>query len=274
MDETMFNQDAILEEFEKTLKRAAATAADGLKANSRGKLMGLLMKLVCGAESPKGRGDNLATIDGAPTRFHAADGTGFTLNEKVEPTVLVFLSYKGKPTADKPLLGKIYGLRLADCLQVGKKVKGNGTERVSVSLARVKRVPLGVAVFPARWTEAESVQHRMELEDGIEKLTAEELATMMSARTRENIRTFVVAGREERRRQQIWSPHRRSQRWRKPPSRSAAVNWTKRRERRRLNPRQRRGSSIASRCVTAPVSTYHKTRGETLWDLTLMLGRT
>ena len=142
MNETILNQDAILEEFEQKLKRAAAASLDGEKANSRGKLTGLLLKQACGAESPHGRGDNLATIDGAPTRFHAADGMSFTFNEKVEPTVLVFLTYKGKPTADKPLLGKIYGLRLADCLQVGKKVKGNGTERISVSLASVKRVPL------------------------------------------------------------------------------------------------------------------------------------
>src|ERR1017187_2984296 len=197
MDITSINQDEILAQHEQKLQRATAATLEGQKANSRGKLMGLLLKQACGAESPKGRGDNLATIDGAATRFHAADGMGFTFNEKVEPTVLVFMSYKGKPTVDKPLLGKIYGLRLADCLQVGKKVKGNGTERVSVSLARVKRVPLGVAVFPARWIEAESVQHRMELEDGIEKLTAEELATMMSAKTRENIRAFVLAGRGE-----------------------------------------------------------------------------
>src|ERR1017187_548236 len=197
MDITSINQDEILAQHEQKLQRAAAATLEGQKANSRGKLLGLLLKQACGASSPRGRGDNLATIDGASTRFHNANGPSFSFNEKVEPSVLVFMTYEGKPTASQPLLGRIYGLRLADCLRVGKKVKGNGTERVSVSLARVKRVPLGVAVFPARWTEAESVQHRMELEDGIEQLTAEELATMMSARTRENIRAFVLAGRKE-----------------------------------------------------------------------------
>src|ERR1035441_6267973 len=197
MDITSINEDELLAQHEQKLQRATAATLEGQKANSRENLLGLLLKQACRAESPKGRGDNLATIDGAPTRFHAADGMGFTFNEKVEPPVLVFLSYKGKPTADKPLLGMVYGLRLANCLRVGKKVKGNGTERISVSLASVKREPLGVAVFPARWTEAESVPHRLKLEDAIEKLTAQELATMISGKTREKIRAFVLTGREE-----------------------------------------------------------------------------
>ena len=197
MDITSINQDELLVQHEQKLQRAAAAILEGKKANARGKMLGLLLKQACGAASPKGRGDNLATIDGAPTRFHNADGQSFSFNAKVEPSVLVFMSYTGKPTADKPLLGIIYGLRLSDCLRVGKKVKGNGTERISVSLASVKREPLGVAMFPATWTEAESVPHRLELEDGIEKLTAQELATMISAKTREKIRAFVLAGREE-----------------------------------------------------------------------------
>jgi hypothetical protein len=197
MDITSINQDEILAQHEQKLQRAAAATLEGQKANSRGKLLGLLLKQACGASSPRGRGDNLATIDGATTRFHNADGPSFSFNEQVEPSVLVFMTYEGKPTAAQPLLGKIYGLRLSDCLRVGKKVKGNGTERISVSLASVKREPLGVAMFPATWTEAESVQHRLELEDAIEKLTAQELATMMSTKTRENIRAFVLAGREE-----------------------------------------------------------------------------
>src|ERR1035437_1645496 len=148
MDITSINQDEILAQHEQKLQRAAAATLEGGKNNARGKLLGLLLKQACGAASPKGRGDNLATIDGATTRFHNADGPNFSFNDKVESSVLVFMSYTGKPTAAQPLLGKIYGLRLADCLQVGKKVKGNGTERVSVSLARVQRVPLGVAGFP------------------------------------------------------------------------------------------------------------------------------
>jgi hypothetical protein len=197
MDITSINQDEILAQHEQKLQRAAAAKIKGGENNARGKMLGLLLKQACGAASPKGRGDNLATMDGATTRFHNADGPSFSFNEKVEPSVLVFMTYEGKPTAAQPLLGKIYGLRLSDCLRVGKKVKGNGTERISVSLASVKREPLGVALFPAKWTEAESVQHRLELEDAIEKLTAEELETMISAKTRENIRAFVLAGREE-----------------------------------------------------------------------------
>ena len=197
MNITSINQDEILAQHEQKLQRAAAAKIKGGENNARGKMLGLLLKQACGAASPKGRGDNLATISGATTRFHNANGPSFSFNEKVEPSVLVFMTYEGKPTAAQPLLGKIYGLRLSDCLRVGKKVKGNGTERISVSLASVMREPLGVALFPAKWTEAESVQHRLELEDAIEKLTAEELATMISAKTRENIRAFVLAGREE-----------------------------------------------------------------------------
>ena len=107
MDITSINEDELLAQHEQKLQRATAATLEGQKANSREKLLGLLLKQACGAESPKGRGDNLATIDGAPTRFHAADGMGFTFNEKVEPPVLVFLSYKDKPTADMPLLGII-----------------------------------------------------------------------------------------------------------------------------------------------------------------------
>ncbi len=194
---TDINEDQILDQQEQKLRRAAEASAEGQKANSRGKLLGLLLKQSCGAASPRGRGDNLATIDGVAVRLHTADGKSFSFNPKVEPPVLVFMSYDGKPTPEQPLVGTIYGLRLADCLTVGKKLKGNGTERISVSLASVKREPLGVAVFPAEWTEAESVQHRLELEDAIERLTAEELATMMSAGTRGKIRAFVLSGREE-----------------------------------------------------------------------------
>ncbi len=191
---TSINEDQILEQYERKLRRAAETAAEGQGANARGKLLGLLLKQACGADSPNGRGDNLATIDGVPTRFHT--GKGLSINPNVEPPVLVFMSFDGKPTYEQPLVGKIYGLRLPDCLRVGKKVKGNGTERISVSLARVKREPLGVAVFLAKWTEAESVQHRLELEDAIERLTAEELATMVSAGARAKIRAFVLSGQE------------------------------------------------------------------------------
>jgi hypothetical protein len=198
MDITSINQDELLAQHEQKLQRAAAAIIEGGKNNARGKLLGLLLKQACGAVSPKGRGDNLATIGGATTRFHNADGPSFSFNEKVEPPVLVFMSYDGKPTAAQPLLGRIYGLRLSDCLRVGKRVKGKSTERISVSLARVNREPLGAALFPAKWTEAESAPHRLELEDAIEKLTAQELATMISAKTREKIRAFVLAGAAKR----------------------------------------------------------------------------
>jgi hypothetical protein len=196
MDITSINEEQMLEEKEQKLRRVAEASADGQRANSRGKLLGLLLKQACGAASPRGRGDNLATIDGVSVRLHTADGKSFSFNPKVEPPVLVFMSYDGKPTAEKPLVGTIYGLRLADCLAVGKTLKGNGTERISVSLASVKREPLGVAVFAAKWTEAESVQHRLELEDAVERFTGEELATMMSDRTRAKIRAFVLSGQE------------------------------------------------------------------------------
>lgn len=196
MDITSINEEQLLEQQEQKLLRAAEAEDEGRKANARGKLLGLLLKQACGATSPRGRGDNLATIDGVSVRFHTADGKSFSFNPKVEPPVLVFMTY-GKPKPEQPMVGTIYGLRLADCADVGKKVKSSGTERISVSLASVKREPLGVAVFPAKWTEVDSVQQRLEVEDAIERLTGDELATMMKAGTRAKIRAFVLSGREE-----------------------------------------------------------------------------
>jgi hypothetical protein len=132
-----------------------------------------------------------------PVRFHTANGKHFSLNPKTEAPSLIFATYKGKPEADKPLHARIYGLRLTDCLKAGKRAKNGTTERVSVSLALVgKRVRLGDAFFPAKYIDAESVDHRMDLEDAIDKLTAEELATVIDAKTRENIRAFVLEGRD------------------------------------------------------------------------------
>src|ERR1035438_4038764 len=135
MDETkVTNQNDVVDEFDLGLERDAERSASGQQANSRGKLLGLLLKRASGAESSKGRGDNLAAIDGVPVRFHTADGKHFSLNPKVEPSSLIFATYEDEPTADKPLHCRIYGLRLADCLKVGRRAKSGTTERISVSL--------------------------------------------------------------------------------------------------------------------------------------------
>lgn len=199
MDETnVAKQTEVMDEFDLELERSAERHTAGQKANSWGKLLGLLLKKASGAESAKGRGDNLAAINGVPVRFHNAFGKHFSLNPETEAPSLIFATYKDKPTVDKPLHGRIYGLRLSECLKAGRRVKSGSTERVSVSLALVgKRVRLGDAFFPAKYIEADSPDHRMDLEDAIDKLTSEELETMMDAATREKIREFVLEGHEK-----------------------------------------------------------------------------
>src|ERR1039458_8609030 len=214
-DETnITKQTEVMDEFDLELERSAERHTAGQKANSWGKRLGLLLKKASGAESAKGRGDNLAAINSVPVRFHNAFGKHFSLNPETEAPSLVFATYKDKPTVDKPLHGRIYGLRLAECLKAGRRGKrggtekgsvslpgvrkSGGTERVSVSLALVgKRVRLGDAFFPAKYIEADSPDHRMDLEDAIDKLTSEELETMMDAATREKIREFVLEGHEK-----------------------------------------------------------------------------
>jgi hypothetical protein len=199
MNETnITNQNEVMDEFDLELLRSAERHSGGQKANGRGKHLGLLLMMATGAESAKGRSDNLAAINGVPVRFHSADGKHFSLNPKTEAPSLIFATYKGKPTADKPLHCRIYGLRLADCLKAGKRAKSGSTERVSVSLALVgKRIRLGNAFFPSKFIEADSPDHWMALEGAITKLTGAELETMMDVVTRENIRAFVLTGREE-----------------------------------------------------------------------------
>jgi hypothetical protein len=93
---------------------------------------------------------------------------------------------------------RIYGLRLADCLKTGRLSKSGSTGRISVKLALVgKRARLGNGFFPAKFIEAGSVDHRMDLEDDIDKLTDEELEAMMDLATKEKIRAFVLEGREQ-----------------------------------------------------------------------------
>jgi hypothetical protein len=71
------NQNEVMDDYDLELQRSAERHNIGQKANSRGKLLGLLLKMASGAESAKGRGDNLATISGVPTRYHTANGTHF-----------------------------------------------------------------------------------------------------------------------------------------------------------------------------------------------------
>ena len=199
MNETnITNQNEVMDEFDLELQRSAERHTGGQKANGRGKHLGLLLMRATGAESAKGRSDNLAAINGVPVRFHSADGKHFSLNPKTEAPSLIFATYKGKPTADKPLHCRIYGLRLAECLKAGKRAKSGSTERVSISLALVgKRIRLGNAFLPSKFIEADSPDHWMDLEDAIAKLTGAELETMMDVVTRENIRAFVLTRREE-----------------------------------------------------------------------------
>jgi hypothetical protein len=185
--------------FREELTNAAARTAAGWQKNTGGKLLGLFLKKIAGADSPNGPGDNFGTIEGEAARFTTADGKGFSLNPTLSARTLIFASYKGKPTSGKPLKCNIVGLRVDDILTFGKTTKGKGTERVSVMLHHLpqsKVVSLGVAYVPAKYIEADSVEGRKELEKEIAALTDDEVRAMVVAGTQENIRAYILAGRE------------------------------------------------------------------------------
>ena len=54
------NQNEVVDEYESELQRSAQRAVAGQQANSRGKLLGPLLKKASGAQSASRRGDNVA----------------------------------------------------------------------------------------------------------------------------------------------------------------------------------------------------------------------
>ena len=197
MEETnSANQDQPVDNFEVKLQRSAA----GQRANSRGKLVGALVGRASGAVRAEGYDNNIWAIDGEPVRFTSVTGGKQTFSfNPTGPASLIVASSEDAPTPDKPLLNRLYGLRLVDCVRAGRRATtADAPKRISVSLGHITgRVRLGTAYLPAKYTEAESVGDRMDLMDAIDVLTSDELGTMMDTATREKIREFVLEGREE-----------------------------------------------------------------------------
>jgi hypothetical protein len=132
----------------------------------------------------------MSAIEGIAFRFHTTDGKHFSINPETDGEVLIFGTYER--TGDSMLV-RVYGLTVASCRKVGRVVKYKTTERISLSLVRVHdKLHLGYATFPWRFVDAASVEERTELEGQINSLTEKELAEMMSARTKQNIRAFVL----------------------------------------------------------------------------------
>jgi hypothetical protein len=190
------NETEVADDFEKKLKHSAA----GRKANSRGKLSGALLGNAAGAVRAAGYDNNLFTLDGEPVRFHSIGGgkMNFTVNPETEPACLIAAFSVGEPQQDKPLRCLLYGLKREDCIRSGRPTSSKSApNRLSVSLSQVRRVRLGDAYLPAEYTEAETVADRMDLMDVVDQLTPDELGTVMGAATRQKIREFVLAGREQ-----------------------------------------------------------------------------
>ena len=173
----------------------------GLRANTGGKINGTLLGRACGAERAGGESDNLWGIDGESFRSHFVNGgkSAFTLNPATEPPRLIVALTKDKPEGDKPLRYWLYGLTLAACTQAGRPAKSKSAPgRLTVSVGQIPdRIELGYADFPAQYMETTTVPDRDAALSRIDRMTPEELTTIMGATTRERVRAFVLAGREE-----------------------------------------------------------------------------
>ena len=193
-NEPIMSETEPVDEFEQKLLRSAA----GRRANSRGKLSGSLLAKASGAERAAGYDNNLCTLDGEPVQFTSIGGgkTTFTTNP-VRRACIVAAFSEGEPAGDQPVRSLLYGIRLEDCLRVGRSAKSkNAPGRLSVSLSQVRRLRLGDAFLLPKYTEAETVADRMDLMDAIDALTPAELTTVMDAKTKQRIKEFVLAGRK------------------------------------------------------------------------------
>ena len=189
--------DEMINPFELKFQRSP----DGLNANTRGKVGGTLLGRACGAERAGDENDNLWAIDGASVRFHSVSGgkSAFTLNAATEPRRLIVALTLAKSEGNNPLRYWLYGLTLAACTQAGRPAKSKSAPgRLSVSVGQIPdRIELGYADFPAQYMETTTVPDRDAALSRIDRMTPEELTTIMGATTRERVRAFVLAGREE-----------------------------------------------------------------------------
>ena len=189
--------DEMINPFELKFQRSP----DGLNANTRGKVGGTLLGRACGAERAGDENDNLWAIDGASVRFHSVSGgkSTFTLNPITEPPRLIVALTRDKSDGDNPLRYWLYGLTLAACTQAGRPAKSKSAPgRLTVSVGQIPdRIELGYADLPAQYMETTTVPDRDAALSRIDQMTPEELTTIMGATTRERVRAFVLAGREE-----------------------------------------------------------------------------
>jgi hypothetical protein len=189
--------DITINPFEQKFQRTP----DGLRANSSGKTKCTLLGRACGAERAGGENDNLWAIDGASVRFHSVSGgkSTFTLNPATEPPRLIVALTQDKPEGDKPVRYWLYGLTLGACTQAGRPAKGKSAPgRLTVSVGQIQdRIDLGYSELPTQYVEITTVPDRDAALSRIDRMTAEELMTVMGVTTREKVRAFVLAGREE-----------------------------------------------------------------------------
>lgn len=176
-------------------------ALPALKANTNGKIIGTLLGRACGAERAGGENDNLWAIDGEAVRFHSVNGgkSTFTLNPTTEPPRIIVALTKDKSEGDKPLRYWLYGLTMETCAQAGRPAKSTSApSRLTVSVGQIQdRIELGYADLPAKYMEISTVPDRDAALSRIDQMTTEELSTIMGATTREKVRAFVLAGREQ-----------------------------------------------------------------------------
>jgi hypothetical protein len=185
----------LIEKTEAGFQRSEA----GRKANTRGKLAGAALRNACGANRATGSEDNLSAIEGVTFRIHTLlDGKkSFSLNPKSEGARLIVAFSSGKADADTPLEIVLYGLTLSECIAAGRPAKSpNAPGRLAVSLTNVRRVPLGDARLPSMYIEADTMMDKMRMMDQIDALASEVLETIIDAETRDNVREFILAGRE------------------------------------------------------------------------------
>ena len=180
------------DDHDEKMDKAALQSSEGRQANSRGKLLGLILRRAFGAESVLGFGDNMVKLGNVKFRIHSADGNHVSFNPKTDTAIMLFAHYQEKPQAGLPLFVRIYGMTAEDCKKVGKTTRYKTTERISLSLVRVKeKLHLANAIVPGELLDAKTIEDRDRLEKVIEGLGDEELTKIMDQQSRSNIHAFV-----------------------------------------------------------------------------------
>jgi hypothetical protein len=164
-------------------------SSEGQRNNSRGKLIKKIIERAIGATS-EDRHCNLMTVGAAQVRLHTVQsGMSFSFNPEVEPDRMIVAIYDKDQSAHF-----LYGVTREGCLTVGKpSKKGLESCRIQVSLGMVGgRVPLAVAEIPEVLVSASSIEHRDQLFDAIEEMSAEQLAQVVKPEDAAAVARFVL----------------------------------------------------------------------------------